>query len=280
MRRATLLIAPAALVFVFIFCGGLLFALIESFVVYSGEGIALRSFSLANYAAIVGDRAFYASLLLTLAVATISTVIAVCGGIGLALFLRRANTSRRLIRIAFQLPITIPHLIAAICIMLFLSQSGLVSRLFGVDDPARFPALIYDRNAIGIIITYLWKEVPFIALVALSVLQSVGNNYEQVARTLGANSREVLGRVILPLLSRAIMPASIIVFAFIFGSYEVPFVLGASYPALLPILAYRKFVHPDFTQRPQAMALNILIALIMIGLTFLYVKVVRKVSRS
>lgn len=281
MRRKTFLIIPALLVFGLIFCGGLIFAFIESVVVYSREGgVRVRSFSLDNYRALLTDGEFYASLLLTFAVAFISTAIAVCGGIALALFMRRTASSQRLARLAFQLPITIPHLIAAICIMLLLSQSGLLARIVGVADPANFPVLTNDRRAIGIIITYLWKELPFVALVALGTLQSIDRNYEQVAHTLGANGRETMGRVVLPLLSRAIMPVSIIVFAFIFGSYEVPFVLGASYPALLPILAYRRFIHPDLAYRPQAMALNIIIAVVMLLLTLIYVAVIRRISRS
>ena len=280
MRTSVLLVFPALFLFIFFFCGGLIFALIESFFVYPEANFSIRHFSIANYITLIRDIEFYLSLLCTFTVAVISTLVAVCGGVVLALFLRKIDASRQVARIAFQLPITIPHLIAAICVMLLLSQSGILARVLGFSDPAHFPVLVNDRRAIGIILTYLWKEIPFIGLIGLSTLQSIGHNYEAVAETLGANRWEVFRRVLLPMLSRAIMPVSVIVFAFIFGSYEVPFVLGVSYPPLLPILAYRKFIHPNVSFRPEAMALNIIIAIIMIVLTLLYVKIVRRMSYS
>ena len=56
--------------------------------------------------------------------------------------------------------------------------------------------------------------------------------------------------------------ASAIVFAFAFGAYEIPALLGASYPKALPVLAWERFTDPDLATRPEAMALAALIALV------------------
>ena len=59
-----------------------------------------------------------------------------------------------------------------------------------------------------------------------------------------------------------------IVFAFTFGAYEVPLLLGASHPQALPVLAWRTYADVDLAARPQAMAMAVIIALlsaVMIG---------------
>ena len=69
---------------------------------------------------------------------------------------------------------------------------GLIAR------PGEFPALVFDPWAIGIILQYVWKEVPFIGVIVLAQMQALGTDYESVARSLGANRwqafRHVLGQ--------------------------------------------------------------------------------------
>ena len=43
-----------------------------------------------------------------------------------------------------------------------------------IQAPADFPLLVNDRWSIGIILTYVWKEIPFITLMLLAVLHRHG----------------------------------------------------------------------------------------------------------
>jgi putative spermidine/putrescine transport system permease protein len=58
-----------------------------------------------------------------------------------------------------------------------------------------------------------------------------------------------------------VLAASVIVFAFTFGAYEVPLLLGANHPQALPVLAWRTYSDVDLAARPQAMAMAVVIAL-------------------
>ena len=60
----------------------------------------------------------------------------------------------------------------------------------------------------------------------------------------------------LPLCRPATLRAFLVVFVFALGSYEVPFLLGATVPKALPVLAYIEFQDPDIANRCYAMALN------------------------
>ena len=105
---------------------------------------------------------------------------------------------------------------------------------------ADFPLLVGDRFGVGIILVYVWKEVPFITLLLLAALAGIGDQSEEAARTLGAISVAALPPCAVPLLFPAMLSASLIVFAFTFGAFEVPYVMGRTYPKALPVWAYER----------------------------------------
>jgi len=149
------------------------------------------------------------------------------------------------------------------------SPSGLLARVCHaagwIPTPAEFPQLLNDAYGLGIILTYILKETPFIALIVLSVLLRVEREYDDVAKTLGASRWQRLRWVTLPLVAPALLSSSVIVLAFIFNAFEIPFLLGRPYPAMLSVVAQRRFLDIDLAQRPAAMA----IALVMLGITML-----------
>ncbi len=278
--KIALLLAPALLVVGVLFSGGLFVALVQSFGYL--PAIGMTDVSLDAYREVLGSREFLNSLALTFYVAGVSTVISTVLAVLAALALRRANG--RISAVVFQLPITIPHLVAAVGIALVISQTGLGARLAGalrlIGEPRQFPALLYDRYAVGIILTYVWKETPFIALVVLASLRGVASELEEVARTLGANAWQRFWYVVFPVISPGIVAASLIVFAFTFGAFEVPYLLGQSYPTILPVMAYEEYRDIDLTARPVAMAINVLIAVITALFAAAYLRLSRGLGRG
>jgi putative spermidine/putrescine transport system permease protein len=227
-------------------------------------------------------RDFLNSLILTLYVAGASTGISTVLAVLAALALRRS--SGRVSAVVFQLPITVPHLVAAVGIALVVSQTGLGARLAAalglIGEPREFPALLYDRYSIGIILTYVWKETPFIALVVLAALRGVAGDLEEVARTLGANAWQRFWYVVFPVISPGIIAASLIVFAFTFGAFEIPYLLGKTYPTILPVMAYNEYRDIDLAARPVAMAINVLIAVITAAVAAAYLRLARDLGRG
>jgi putative spermidine/putrescine transport system permease protein len=260
--KIALLLAPAVGVIGVLFVGGLGVALVQS--LGHMPAIGLTGWSLDAYRQVLGDEDFVDSLLLTLYVSGVSTGLSTVLAVLAALALRRSRG--RLSAVVFQLPITIPHLVAAVGIALVVAQTGLGARLAAalglIGEPKEFPALLYDRHSVGIILTYVWKEVPFIALVVLASLRGVASELEEVARTLGAGAWQRFWYVVFPVISPSVVAASLLVFAFTFGAFEVPYLLGKSYPTMLPVMAYNEYREIDLAARPAAMAINVLIALI------------------
>ncbi len=272
------MLAPALLVIGGLFGGGLLAGLMRS--VNYMPVIGLTRPDLQAYRAVLSDPGFLRSFGLTLYIALLATGIAAAIALPAALLLRRRFRGRALVNFLFQLNLTIPHLVGALGILYLFSQSGSFARLgFAaglIAKPADFPALVFDPYAIGIILQYVWKEVPFIGLILLANLQTIGPDYEVVARSLGASRTQAIRHVTLPLLLPGLVAASIIVFAFAFGAYEIPLVLGANAPMTLPVLAYRSYTDVDLAARPQAMALAMIIALLSGGMIALYLRAARR----
>ena len=275
--RLALLLAPALLVLGGLFLTGLGLTFLRSLRYMPALG--LTEPDLGAYAAILTAPGFLKSLALSLWIATASTVIAAALALAAALLLRQTFPGRALVSFLVQLNLTIPHIVGAIGILYLFSQSGSFARLAHaaglIAGPGDFPALTQDPYAIGIILLYVWKELPFITLILLANLQTLGEDHEATARTLGASRWQAFAHVLLPMLMPGLLAASALVFAFAFGAYEVPLVLGQHAPKALPVLAWQAYTDTDLAARPQAMAMAIVIAGIVLALLALYARAIR-----
>ena len=246
--------------------------------------IGKHDLSLDAYVAIFNDRVFWESLRLSLYIAFVSTAISIVLAVACALLIYHTARGRRITTFIFQFNLPIPHIVGAVAMLFLLAQGGLLSRVafaFGLtDSPGDFPAMTNDRGAIGIIAEYVWKETVFIGVVVLAALARGVGDYEDLARTLGAGRWKRFWHVILPLITPAIVSTSVIVFAFGFGAFEVPFLLGQPYPAALPVLAYNAFTDVDLNARAQAMAISMVIAVITAVAVFVYTWLSRRYVRS
>lgn len=260
--RLVLLLAPALLVLGGLFLAGLGLTVLRS--LHYAPALGQTDPDLSAYAAILSSPGFLRSLGFSLWIASASTLIAAVLALATALLLRQTFPGRALISFLVQLNLTIPHIVGAIGILYLVSQSGAFARLaFAaglIAGPQDFPALTHDPHAIGIILLYVWKELPFITLVLLANLQTLGEDHEATARSLGATRWQAFCHVLLPMLAPGLAAASALVFAFAFGAYEVPLVLGAHAPKALPVLAWQAHTDTDLATRPEAMAMAVIVA--------------------
>lgn len=239
----------------------------------------LREITLDYYISILKNPSFLDSLKLSLQIALISSVVSVILGVMLTAALVYTNhTEGKVIQI-IRLAILIPHTITALFAISFLSQNGLAARLVYklglISSQGDFPLLIYSKNNLGIILGYLWKEIPFIAYFTLSLMADVNDTLGEAAENLGATKLRSFLHITLPLTMPAIRKAFLIVLTFSFAAYDLPFLLGATLPKALPVKAYMEYIHPDLRHRPYAMAMNGLILLItwlMAGVYYLFTK--------
>lgn len=261
-------VLPALIVIGLLFFGGLIHGIIQSLGYFPAAG--QNDLSGDAYTKVVRQHEFWLSLTLTLRVAALSTLTSGVLGLLIAVGLYKAGTSAKrqspFWRVLFQLPLTIPHLVAAYLMVLLFMQSGWIARwlyaLGWLEHMEDFPVLVNDSFGWGMILTYTWKEAPFITLMVYPVLWRIHVSWQEAARVFGAGPWQWMREVVLPLLLPAWSAAMFIVFAFSFSAFEVPYLLGVTYPKMLPVLSFEYYTSGGLADRPQALAVNVVLSAI------------------
>lgn len=265
-----------------VFIIGLGTGIIQSFGVIPAFG--LETPTLDYYKEILTRPDTLQSLRYSLYIAFVSAFFAtVTGTLLCAVFVNRKRTKGGIMRI-IQLPIIVPHVVVALFVVNILSQNGILARIcaqFGlIAEQQQFPMFLYDSNGVGIILAYLWKEIPFIVYFVIALMANINGNLGEAAVNLGANKFQAFFKVTLPLCMNTILSGFLIVFVFALGAYELPHILGATTPKALPELAYIEYTKPDLLARPYAMAINGIIIIISLISAIIYFILLRKSSRK
>ena len=277
-------LAPAIFILLILTGASLLYGVSQSLGMISitgDESISLSAYRNLFLGQGLAGREFWVSLGFSLWVSTASTLIS--GGIALLLAVWLAEKRDRFGRfdtLILNWNLSFPHLVWAVALLLLLSQSGLLARwaaaLGLIQTPAEFPVLVRDRYGIGIILSYIGKEIPFLTILLLSILRTQPQGYVLVAENLGANYWQRLRYVTIPMVKPALLSGSLLVFAFVFSSYEVPALLGVKYPRMLPVLALRLFSDPDLNARVDGMAISLVITVIVLVIAFISLRSERR----
>ncbi|GKW45600.1 ABC transporter permease [Planococcus sp. NCCP-2050] len=274
-----LLLFPAIITIVLLFFGGLFDGFLKSLGYF--PAIGETEFSIKAYSSLLQSDAFWDSLIVTIRIAALSAAIsAILGAIvAVALFMMRETSKSGALNLwnrLFQLPLTIPHLVGGYVIVLLFMQSGFLSKILAaigiLDQIPDFPVLVNDSFGWGIILTYAWKEAPFVALMVYPVLARIHKQWRDVSRVYGARNRDFIREIVVPAILPAWTVAAFIVFVFTFSAFEVPFLLGVTYPSMLPVYSYQLYSSGTLADRPEALAVNLVLALltVLLGLIAYY----------
>jgi putative spermidine/putrescine transport system permease protein len=190
-RNVIWLVLPTVAVLVTLFVGGFVFGILQSVGYFSVIADSEQKISLDAYLAAFQNETVRSGIILTFRVAILSTVLSTVIALAISLMISRTKRFQSVLISITQFNIPIPHVVAATGVLLTFSQSGIVSRLtnhFGITDGSSdFPIITNDPFGYGIIMSYLWKEVPFLCVLILSALRGPVTNLDETAKTLGAS---------------------------------------------------------------------------------------------
>lgn len=240
-------------------------------------GAGATGFSVARISAVLTDPSTWRSVMWTLCIAGTATIIATVAAMLVGVRVQGSRVGQWLATAS----LAVPHIAASLAALTLLGQSGLLSRLaFAAgltSQPADFPAMVYDRRGVALIVAFAWKEFPFLVLTAVAVLATRNAHLTEVAHTHGADARAVMRRITIPLLWRGIAPAVIAAFAYLIGQYEMAVVLAPSDPLPLSVLTYERAVDSNLAHRGEAHVLGFL-ALLLTGALVLWHERSRRVA--
>ncbi len=272
-----LLLVPQILLAI-LFAAGLITGITQSLGVIPAFG--LKEPTLLYYKEVLSRPDMLTSVLYSLKIAFCSATFATVFGVWICgLLVMGKKTGGVSMRIV-QLPIIVPHVVVALFVINIFSQNGILARIayaMGlISDQQQFPMFLYNPNGIGVVMAYLWKEIPFIIYFVIALMANINGKLGEAAVNLGAGKWTAFRKVTLPLCKDTIISGFLIIFVFALGAYELPLILGATMPKALPILAYQQYIHPDLRNRPYAMAMNGIIMMISLVSAIIYFKLMQK----
>lgn len=163
---------------------------------------------LANYAELLSDRRFLASLSITLRFTLVTLVCELLLGLGIALIINSRFKGRGLLRAAMLVPWAIPTVVSAqMWKWMYHDIYGVINdlalRLGLIAEPR---AWIADAHTIlwAVSAVDVWKTTPFVALLLLAGLQVIPGEVYEAARVDGASPFQQFMRITLPLLQPAL----------------------------------------------------------------------------
>jgi putative spermidine/putrescine transport system permease protein len=172
------------------------------------------------------------SMLVALATAAISIVIGVPAGRALGLYDFKAKDT---ISVMLMLPVIVPPLCVAMGLQLWFIKLGLA------------------ETFIGVVLVHLTFCLPYSVFVMWGVFSNYDPDYENQARSLGANSWEIITRVMLPLTLPGILVAGLFSFLLSWSQYLSTLIIGGGRITTLPILLFALMGSGD---RPVAAAVS------------------------
>lgn len=162
----------------------------------------------------------------------LSVLVSALIGIPLAFIFNRYDfPGRSFFSSAAILPIVLPSLVGVMAFMFLYGESGLIPNaikdLFGLD---KVPFKI--GGVPGILIVHAYTMYVYFYMTVSAAINKIDPSLEEAAYNLGANKIKVFWKVTFPLLTPAIVAASLLVFMISMASFSAPFLLAGGYRVL------------------------------------------------
>lgn len=195
---------------------------------------APRFAGLENYRELFQDEQFRRSLVVTAQLIFIPVALQILIGLLLAMVLKEKLRFTGWMRMAFLLPAVIPPAVSGLVWKLFIvpGAGGLTyaGSLLGFD--LSVDLLSSPGSALAtIIVASVWIGTPFVALLLLSALESVGDEQYEAARIDGANWFQMHWHISLPEIRPVIITVMIFRILEALAIFPIIFVLTGGGPA-------------------------------------------------
>jgi len=245
-----LLVAPALVLVMALFVYPLTYSVVSAVSDPAG-GVGAANF-------IKAFELYSGDILYTIFIVVISTILTGLVSIAIAGYLTMGETPWLVSGLAwlYRWPLFIPFIVAAQCMRTFLAKNGIMNNAIvatGLLDPDQTMSLLDWR---GIIITFVWKQVPFVAMLLAGAMASLDRATIEAARNLGASRLRCLVEIGLPQVAPTLMVGLVLSFVTMLSVLSVPMMVAGSQPTMLTVdMAFRINAYGDY---PVANALGVI----------------------
>jgi putative spermidine/putrescine transport system permease protein len=236
-----LLVLPALAVVLALFVYPLSLSVISAFTTKAGE-LTLDNF--AKTAELYRDDIVFTFVIVLVSTALIGATSAAIGGY---LVLGENPRAVAALKWLYRWPLFIPFIVAAQCMRTFLAKNGIMNNALdtlGIIDVHNAVGLLDWR---GIIVTFVWKQTPFVALLVAGAMASLDRATIEAARNLGARRLRILIEIVLPQVSSAMVVGLILSFVTMLSVLSVPIMISGGAPTMITVdMAFRINSYSDY----------------------------------
>jgi sulfate ABC transporter, permease protein cysT len=231
----------------------------------TGLVINMARLSWSDYWAVISDAQVLAAFRVTLwAAAWASLVNAVCGLLLAWVLVRYRFFGRGMVDALVDLPFALPTAVAGIALAALFAADGWLGR------PLAALGVQVAFQPLGIVVAMVFTSIPFVVRAVQPVLEALPRQVEEAAATLGARPWQVFCRVILPLLSPALVSGVVLSFARSLGEFGAVIFIAGNQPFVSKVVSLVIFERLQEFDMPAAAAL----ASVMLALSLLLLLVV------
>ncbi|RNB87318.1 iron ABC transporter permease [Brevibacillus fluminis] len=151
-----------------------------------------------------------------------------CGivGVGLAFLLERYEfPGRKILSVLALVPMALPPLIGVLSFTFLYGESGIVPR--ALKELFHLQQVPFSLKGIwGVLVVHTFTMYTYFFMTAQAAIRGLDPSLEEAAASLGANRFTIWRRVIIPMLTPAIVASSLLVFMIAMASYTAPLIFG------------------------------------------------------
>lgn len=220
-------------------------------------------------------------ILYTVGISLISLVLVGIGSIFLASYFRFEEETflARVLHQLYRFPLFIPFLVVGHAMRTFLAPHGLLNlllayfHLIDIDYP---PKIAFTWK--GLVISFLWKQLPFATLLILGGFKSIEDAYIESARNLSAGKLRIIWDILLPMALPTVSVAMVLTFMTTMSTLTLPLMMGSDKPVMITVdMAFRITYFGDYG---TANALGVISYLLVGGVSLYYLRyIVRQEER-
>jgi iron(III) transport system permease protein len=167
--------------------------------------------------------------------------VAGCGavGVGMAFLLHRFEfPGRRVLQILALVPMALPPLVGVLTFLFLYAESGIIPR--GVQAIFHLPQVPFALRGIsGVLVVHVFTMYPYFYLSTAAALAGMDPAVEEAAYNLGGSRWDVWVRVLIPMLTPALVAGSLLVFMVSMASYTAPLLFGVERTMTMQIYVAR-----------------------------------------
>jgi sulfate transport system permease protein len=215
----------------------------------------------AQYWFAISDPRVVQTYKVTISAALYSTLAVLVLGLLLAWIITRYDfPGRRIVDALVDLPFALPTSVAGLTLAALLVPNGWIGQWLGFKVAYAYA---------GIVVAMVFTSIPFVVRTVQPVLQDLGSEYEEAARTLGASRVQTFAKVILPTLAPALVTGGSQAFIRSLGEFGAVIMIAGNIPYQTEVSSLMIFVRLQEFNYPAAAAIASVILLASLTLLFL-----------